>query len=46
LEQFNGAVCAEHGIGLEKKALMPVSRSSAELELTRRLKRALDPKGL
>jgi len=46
LKQFNGAVSAEHGIGLEKKAWMPVSRSSAELELMRRLKRALDPKGL
>jgi FAD/FMN-containing dehydrogenase len=46
LKRFNGAVSAEHGIGLEKKLWMPVSRSPAELELMRRLKRALDPKGL
>jgi FAD/FMN-containing dehydrogenase len=46
LARFQGAVSAEHGIGLEKKAWMPVSRSPTELELMRRLKRCLDPKGL
>lgn len=43
LEPFHGAVSAEHGIGLEKKPWMSVTRSAAEIELMRRLKRCLDP---
>jgi FAD/FMN-containing dehydrogenase len=46
LRQFNGAVSAEHGIGLEKKMWMSVSRSSAEIELMRVLKRTLDPNNI
>jgi len=46
LERFQGAVSAEHGIGLEKKTWLPLSRSPAEIQLMRLLKRALDPKGL
>jgi FAD/FMN-containing dehydrogenase len=46
LRQFDGAVSAEHGIGLEKKAWMPLSRSAAEMELMRVLKRSIDPKGI
>ena len=44
LARMRGAVSAEHGIGLDKKAWLPVSRSRAEIDLMRRLKRALDPK--
>jgi len=43
LRPFGGAISAEHGIGLEKKAWLPVSRSDAEIRLMRTLKQALDP---
>ena len=42
----NGSVSAEHGIGLEKQPWLPLSRSAAELALMRRLKSALDPRGI
>ena len=34
---------AEHGIGLEKKPWLPISRNEHELALMRTLKAALDP---
>ena len=46
LKDFRGSVSAEHGIGLEKKAWLAVSRNEAELNLMRTLKKALDPKGI
>ena len=46
LHALHGAVSAEHGIGLEKKMWMPVSRSESEIELMRVIKRALDPQGI
>jgi len=46
LPKFHGAVSAEHGIGLEKKSWMALSRSAAEIELMRILKRAIDPKAI
>lgn len=46
LRDIGGSVSAEHGIGLEKKAYLPFSRSPAEIELMRTLKKALDPQGL
>jgi FAD/FMN-containing dehydrogenase len=46
LQKIGGAVSAEHGIGLEKKSWLPVSRSPAEIELMRTVKRAMDPKGI
>jgi FAD/FMN-containing dehydrogenase len=46
LEAVGGAVSAEHGIGFEKKAWLPISRSASEIELMRTLKRTLDPKGI
>jgi FAD/FMN-containing dehydrogenase len=45
LESFRGAVSAEHGIGLEKKAWLPVSRNDIEIGLMRSIKAALDPRG-
>ena len=42
----NGSVSAEHGIGLEKKPYLHLSRSPAELAVMKTLKTALDPKGL
>jgi len=41
-----GSISAEHGIGLEKKAYLPYSRSASELAVMRSLKQALDPAGI
>ena len=46
LREAGGSVSAEHGIGLEKKRWLPVSRSDTELALMRCIKQALDPKGI
>jgi FAD/FMN-containing dehydrogenase len=46
LEAFRGSVSAEHGIGLEKKPWLHISRTPEEIALMRTLKQALDPKGL
>jgi FAD/FMN-containing dehydrogenase len=41
-----GSVSAEHGIGLEKRAYLPLCRTEQELALMRTLKSALDSKGI
>jgi FAD/FMN-containing dehydrogenase len=46
LAAFQGSVSAEHGIGLEKKPYLGISRSDNELALMRTLKNALDSKGI
>ncbi|MCP5189963.1 MAG: FAD-binding oxidoreductase [Pseudomonadales bacterium] len=46
LAAFQGSVSAEHGIGLEKKPYIGISRSDTELALMRTLKQALDNKGI
>jgi FAD/FMN-containing dehydrogenase len=46
LRAFSGSVSAEHGIGLQKKAYIGVSRSPVELAVMRTLKDALDPKNI
>jgi len=46
LRDIGGSVSAEHGVGLEKKPWLAVSRSADEIGLMRTLKHALDPKGL
>jgi len=46
LQQYGGSVSAEHGIGIEKMRWLPHSRSVADLQLMRVLKRSLDPKGI
>jgi FAD/FMN-containing dehydrogenase len=43
---MQGSVSAEHGIGTLKRAYLGYSRSEAEIALMRRLKQALDPKGI
>jgi FAD/FMN-containing dehydrogenase len=40
-----GSFSAEHGIGLEKKATFARLASGAKLELMRRIKATLDPRG-
>lgn len=46
LAQLAGSVSAEHGIGLEKKGWLKICRSETEIALMRRVKQALDPKGI
>ncbi|MEM1230410.1 MAG: FAD-binding oxidoreductase [Pseudomonadota bacterium] len=46
LAAIGGSVSAEHGVGLEKKPYLSLSRNPAELALMAALKRALDPQGL
>ena len=46
LKPYGGAISAEHGIGLEKKEWLPISRSDAEIELMRTLKRSMDPRNI
>jgi FAD/FMN-containing dehydrogenase len=44
LRPFNGSVSAEHGIGLEKKPWLSVSRSLEERALMAEVKKLLDPR--
>ena len=46
LAPFVGSVSAEHGIGLEKKPYLGISRSEAEINLMLGIKSLLDPKGI
>ena len=46
LRAIGGSVSAEHGVGLEKKPYLAISRQAAEIDLMRTVKRALDPKGI
>ena len=46
LVPFGGAISAEHGIGLEKKPYLSISRTTEEIALMKTLKRSLDPKNL
>ncbi|QYK42187.1 MAG: FAD-binding oxidoreductase [Paracoccaceae bacterium] len=41
-----GSISAEHGIGLDKKKWLRLSRSDAEVAAMRRIKAALDPRGI
>ncbi|NJB90172.1 FAD/FMN-containing dehydrogenase [Sphingopyxis italica] len=43
LRPINGSISAEHGIGLEKKPWLDVSRSEGERGLMAEIKRLLDP---
>lgn len=40
---IDGSISAEHGIGLQKKAYLKYSRTEAEIDLMRQLKKMLDP---
>jgi FAD/FMN-containing dehydrogenase len=46
VKSSGGAVSAEHGIGMEKKPWLPISRNETELALMRTIKQALDPQGI
>lgn len=44
--ELGGCLTGEHGVGVEKRDLMTVQFSEAELDLQRRMKRVFDPKYL
>lgn len=46
LRERSGSISAEHGVGLEKRGWLHVSRSREELTLMRSLKTCLDPRGI
>ncbi|MGY8963148.1 MAG: FAD-binding oxidoreductase [Rhodospirillales bacterium] len=46
IRDLGGSVSAEHGIGTEKLDYLSWSRTDAEVEVMRALKRMLDPKGI
>jgi FAD/FMN-containing dehydrogenase len=46
LARHDGVISAEHGIGLEKRAYLHISRSPEEIALMRTLKQSMDPKNL
>jgi FAD/FMN-containing dehydrogenase len=46
VQRHGGSISAEHGIGLLKKPFLSFTRSPAELEVMRAVKRALDPNGI
>jgi FAD/FMN-containing dehydrogenase len=46
LQQIGGSVSAEHGIGLEKKKYLTLSRSGEEITIMEQLKQTLDPKNI
>jgi FAD/FMN-containing dehydrogenase len=46
VDDLDGSFSAEHGVGVSKKALLALYRGSAEIELMRTLKRALDPQNI
>lgn len=46
VRRYRGSISAEHGIGTLKRDFLGHSRSDAELDVMRRIKHALDPKGI
>jgi len=43
---FGGSISAEHGVGQLKRDQLPRYKTELELKLMKRIKDALDPKGL
>ena len=46
LKPYQGAISAEHGIGLDKRPYLPVSRSAEEIAMMRSLKGMMDPNNI
>jgi FAD/FMN-containing dehydrogenase len=46
VRSLDGTISAEHGIGRAKRELLVRVKSGVEIDLMRRLKKALDPKGI
>jgi len=43
---YAGAISAEHGIGIEKREFLPISRTPAEIQLMKSLKIMMDPNNI
>ncbi len=43
VKKFSGSISAEHGVGLTKKSFLTYTRSSAEVELMKGIKKVFDP---
>lgn len=46
VEQHKGSISAEHGVGMMKKDYLSYTRSAAEIEIMRGLKKVFDPNGI
>jgi glycolate oxidase subunit GlcD len=46
IEKLGGSVSAEHGVGLVKKPFLAYTRSIAEIEMMKGIKKAFDPDGI
>ena len=46
LQRHGGSISAEHGIGLVKRAYLQRTRSAAEIELMRGVRKVFDPHGI
>ncbi len=46
LEQFNGSISAEHGVGLLKKPYLNFSRSAEEIKIMKSIKSIFDPNNI
>jgi FAD/FMN-containing dehydrogenase len=44
--EVGGSIAAEHGIGVSRRKYLHLSRTAAEIDLMRRLKKVLDPRGI
>ncbi len=46
VRKHRGSISAEHGIGLLKKEFLSFTRTPAEIELFRKIKKVFDPQGI
>jgi FAD/FMN-containing dehydrogenase len=46
VSRYRGSIAAEHGVGLLKRDFLSMSRSPAEIECMRAMKRVFDPRGI
>jgi FAD/FMN-containing dehydrogenase len=44
--KYGGSISAEHGIGIAKRARLPLVKDPVAIELMRTLKATLDPNGI
>lgn len=46
VDEHKGSISAEHGLGFAKNKYLGYSKSEANIEMMRRIKKVFDPKGL
>lgn len=46
IQKYGGSISAEHGVGLSKKSFLHYSRSIAEIEIMKGIKKVFDPDGI